>query len=196
MVSLVIHFTIMKSELHPLIIFLLFSSFSVTRAQESTQELESFNPHHSLSIVLSHAHVFDGRDIDGKRSTLVLPSWGLDYNYHINPKWSIGLHTDIIIEKFKVEKHLESGGSGEVIERSFPIAPALVGTYTLNHHWKCLFGAGTEIAKEGNFFLNRAAIEYGVELPKRFELVGSITYDIKWGAYDTWVLGIGVNKAL
>jgi hypothetical protein len=44
------------------------------------------------------------------------------------PKFAIGLHTDFIAETFKVEKDLESG-ENEVLERSFPIAPALVVIY-------------------------------------------------------------------
>lgn len=155
---------------------------------------EAFVPHHSIGVVLAHAHVFQGRDAEGNRSVLSLPSWGLDYNYKFHPKWGIGLHTDIIVEKFMVDKHLESGSSGEVLERSHPIAPAILGAFSPNHHWSFLFGAGAEFAKEGNLFLNRAGIEYAAELPRDWEVFGSLAYDIKWNAYDTWVLGIGISR--
>jgi hypothetical protein len=106
------------------------------------------------------------------------------------------LHTDIITETFKVEKHNESGGNGEVIERAHPIAPALMGIYKANKHWEFLFGAGVEFEKEENFFLNRAGVEYGAELPKGWEVFGSLSYDFKWGGYDTWVVGLGITKVL
>lgn len=165
-------------------------------SQDQKENQEPFHPEHLLSVVISHAHVFQGRDIDGNKKVLSLPSWGLDYTYQFKPKWGIGLHTDIITETFEVEKHLENGNNGEVIERSHPIAPALMGIYKANKHWEFLFGAGVEFEKEENFFLNRAGVEYGAELPKGWEVFGSLSYDFKWNGYDTWVLGLGITKVL
>lgn len=187
----------MKSSKHVISLTIIFCfCFNYCFSQEHEESKEAFRPEHSLSVVISHAHVFQGRDIDGNKKVLSLPSWGLDYTYQFKPKWGIGLHTDIITETFEVEKHLESGGNGEVIERSYPIAPALMGIYKANKHWEFLFGAGVEFAKEGNFFLNRAGVEYGAELPKGWEVFGSLSYDFKWNAYDTWVLGLGITKVL
>lgn len=170
--------------------------FSKSFAQHHEKSKEEFHPHHSIGIVISHAQVFDGRDINGEKKVLSLPSWGLDYTFQFKPKWGIGLHTDIITETFEVEKHLESGGSGDIVERSYPIAPALMGIYKPGHHWSFLFGAGVEFAKEENFFLNRAGVEYSVELPKGWEVFGSLSYDFKWNAYDTWILGLGISYTI
>jgi len=164
------------------------------RAQEKIkEEVGDFHPHHQVGLVISHAHVFEGRDTDGNRSALSLPAWGLDYTYTFRRRWGIGLHTDIIIEKFKVEKNL---GDQEVIERSYPVAPALMGIYKPGHHWSFLFGMGGEFAKEENFVLTRVGIEYSAELRNGWEVFGSFAYDIKWEAYDTWTLGLGIAKAL
>lgn len=165
-------------------------------AQEKTEPKESFKPHHILGVVLSHAQVFQGRDADGNKQSLSLPSWGIDYTYQFKPKWGIGLHTDIITETFEVEKHLSGGGTGEVIERSYPVAPALMGIYKPNKHWSFLLGAGMEFEKEENFFLNRAGVEYEAELPKGWEVFGSLSYDFKWSGYDNWLFGIGIAKVL
>lgn len=165
-------------------------------AQESAAKEDAFQPYHQLALVISHAQVFEGRDAEGKKKTLSMPSWGLDYTYCFHSKWAIGLHTDIIVEKFEVEKHLESGGEGEVLERSYPIAPALMGIYKPSEHWSFLLGLGGEFAKEENFALTRAGIEYGSELPKGWEVFGSLAYDFKWNAYDTWTVGIGIAKKL
>jgi hypothetical protein len=154
----------------------------------------AFKPAHSLGIALGHTHVFNGRDAEGKRKTLTLPMWGLDYNYQFAPRWQIGLHTDFIIETFEVEKHLEASGSTEVVERSTPIAPAIMGFYKPNHHWGFGLGAGGEFAKEENYFLNRAAIEYSAEINKGWEVFGVLQYDFRWNAYDTWSVGIGISK--
>ena len=155
-----------------------------------------FKPHHSLGILIGHTHVFKGRDAAGNRKVLSLPSWGIDYNFMFKPKWGIGFHTDIIVETFEVEKHLEGGGHDEVVERTRPVAPALMGLYKPNHHWTLMFGAGMEYAKEETFFLNRAGAEYAAELAKGWEVFGALNYDFRWKAYDTWSIGLGVSKVL
>jgi hypothetical protein len=157
---------------------------------------EDFRPHSTLGLAIGHAHVFKGRDASGKRKVLSLPSWAIDYNRMFSPKWGIGFHTDIIVETFEVEKHLEGGGHEEVVERTRPIAPALVGLYKPSHHWTFLFGAGMEYAKEESFFLNRAGAEYAAEIKGGWEVFGSLNYDFRWKAYDTWTIGLGVSKVL
>jgi len=116
----------------------------------------------------------------------------VDYTYTFHPKWAIGLHTDLIIEKFKVEKNL---GDKEVIERSYPVAPALMAIYKPGQHWSYLLGMGGEFAKEENFVLTRVGVEYAVELPKDWEILGNVGYDLRWTAYDTWTIGIGIAKS-
>ncbi len=178
--------------------FTLLVAFNNINAQENKdaekkESSKKFEPKSSLSFVLGHAHVFEGRDATGKKKSLILPSIGIDYMFQFKPKWSVGLQTDIIIETFKVEKHL---GGGTVIERSSPIAPALMGMYKASEHWNFLFGAGAEFAKEENFFLNRFGIEYAAEMRKEWEVFGTLSYDIKWKAYDTWIIGIGIAKKI
>ncbi|HQU99814.1 MAG: hypothetical protein JNK61_00165 [Bacteroidia bacterium] len=157
------------------------------------QPAHDFKPHHSISLVLSHATVFNGLNTEGKRQVINLPAWGIDYNYQFKPKWSLGIHTDIIIEKFVVEKQGETGTEA-ALERSYPIAPAIVAMYKINHHWSGLLGAGIEFEKTENFFLNRLGIEYALEMPNEWEFLASFNYDIKWNAYDTYILGVGVAK--
>ena len=165
--------------------------------EHKTQTLESheFRPSHSFGLAIGHAHAFNGRSANGDKKTLVLPMWGLDYNYQFAPRWAIGIHTDLILETFEVEKHLEGGGNTEVVERTKPIAPALMGFYKPNHHWNFGLGFGGEFAKEDNYLLSRAAVEYAVEIHKGWEVFGVAQYDFRWNAYDTWSIGLGISKA-
>lgn len=179
------------------IILLLFSLtcfYSTNITAQESQEKETFSSHHQIGISINHVHVFDGRDDQGNKKALTLPAWAIDYTYHLSQKWAIGLHTDIIIEKFKVEKDLEGGEDKETVERSYPIAPALMGIYKANEHWSFLLGFGGEFAKEEDYFLTRAGVEYGYELPKGWEVFGTFSYDIKWNAYDSWGVGLGIAK--
>lgn len=174
----------MKSSVFFFVLGLMFLQIAVI-AQEK----------HSIGLMIGHAQVFNGRDAEGKRKTLSLPMWGLDYNYKLSHKWQIGLHTDFITETFEVEKNLEGGGQEEVVERSKPIAPAIMGVYKPNHHWGFGLGLGGEFAKEENYALTRAAVEYGAEIRNGWEVFGAIQYDFRWNAYDTWTIGLGISKS-
>lgn len=174
----------------------LFSLIIILNSKCAAQESEGkvFKPHHQIGISINHVHVFEGIDDDGNREVLSLPAWGVDYTYHISQKWAIGVHTDFIIEKFKVEKNLASGEENEILERSYPVAPALMGIFKLNEHWSFLLGMGGEFAKEDDFLLTRAGAEYSYELPKDWEVFGTFSYDFKWNAYDSWGIGLGIAK--
>jgi hypothetical protein len=73
-------------------------------AQENTEKEEAFRPHSQVSLVVSHAHVFEGSDEYGNKKVISLPSWGIDFNYWFHPNWAVGLQTDIIMEEFEVQK--------------------------------------------------------------------------------------------
>jgi len=181
----------------PLLYITLFSLINISNSKciaQQNEETEVFKPHHQIGISINHVHVFEGIDADGNREVLSLPAWGVDYTYHISQKWAIGLHTDFVIEKFKVEKNLAGGEENETVERSYPIAPALMGIYKVNEHWSFLLGMGGEFAKEEDFLLTRAGAEYGYELPKGWEIFGTFSYDFKWNAYDSWGIGLGIAK--
>lgn len=173
---------------------LLIMSGFLCRAQEGEEKESAFHPHSEISLVLSHAEVFQGASEQGKKKLLSLPAWGLNYNFWFHPKWAIGLHTDIIVEKFEIKK-ITTGGESETIERSYPVAPALMGVFRATNHWMFELGMGAEFSSEKNFILNRVGVEYTAEFPKKWEVFGTLSYDFKWNAYDTWVIGIGISKS-
>lgn len=189
----------MRTLLSSLMLILL--SISPTLGQEierlrASGDEEVFHPYHSIALILGHANVREGVT-EGNKRWLGLPSWGLDYNYHFHPRWAIGLHTDLILEEFVVERHLQGGEESEAIERSFPVAPAVIATYRFGKRRRggILLGPGVEFASGETFFLTRVGIEYVAELPKEWEILASLIYDAKWNAYDSFILGIGVGKA-
>ncbi|MCU0389095.1 MAG: hypothetical protein MUE71_10865 [Chitinophagaceae bacterium] len=176
--------------------WLCFPFWLFSQETSASESHEPFKKTHSLSLAIGHAHVFDGRDAEGNKKVLALPMWAFDYNFQFSPKWGIGLHTDLITETFEVEKHLENGGEGEVVERSTPIAPAIMGVFKPTHHWGFGLGLGGEFAKEENYVLTRAGVEYVAEIGNGLEVFGAIQYDFRWDAYDTWTIGLGISKAL
>jgi hypothetical protein len=173
----------MKKYLLIIVLILINTAF----AQE--RENEIFKPHHSLGFVVGHTNVSQGVE-NGDRKWLSLPSFALDYNYVFSPKWSIGLHNDLIIESYKVET-----SEDEVLERSSPFATAIVGGFKPGKHFTFQAGLGGEFAKEENFFLTRLGVEYGLEIRNGWEFIANVIYDIKWNAYDSYAVGMGISKS-
>ena len=164
-------------------------------AQDEGQHGEHHNFKHSIALMLGHTHISEGRDAAGDNKWLAVPSFALDYNYLINDKWSVGLHNDIIIESFIVERHLSSGGEQEILEREYPIASLVMIGYKFSNHFTFNAGAGGEFAKGENFFMYRFGLEAGWHLSDpSWELVAGINYDIRIDAYDIWNLTFGVAK--
>ncbi len=158
---------------------------------EGREETENFRPYHSVTVVMSHVHIREAL-ANGEKGWLEVPGWGLDYNYIFHPRWAIGLHTDFIFEEFLVENRR---GEEEAIERSYPVAPALMVSWEAFRHWIVMFGPGVEITKGENFFLNRLGVEFGTEMGERgWEFLALLQYDFRYDAYDTFLLGVGVGK--
>jgi hypothetical protein len=160
-------------------------------AQETHSVKDPFVSHHSLAILLGHTQTSQGFE-DGKQKWIAMPSWALEYNYHLNRRWNIGLHNDIVMETFKVEDH---STHQEVIERTRPISSLVVLSYKIKNMFSLELGAGAEFAKEDNFFVSRLGFEYAYQLPKEWEVKANLTYDMKWEAYNSFSLGVGVGKA-
>lgn len=163
-------------------------------AQEAIGTTEGEHARHEVSLLIAHTGVSQGLNVNGERGWLMLPSWGLNYNYWLSQRWAIGLHTDLITETFVVkENHNEAEGEPEV-ERTRPIAPAIMASFRPHHHWAVTLGAGAEFAQEGDLFLMRAGTEYTIHLGGPWETSGSFAYDFRSNAYDSYTLGIGITR--
>ena len=155
---------------------------------EETGEGE-FN-RHRIMAVLGHTHVPGGVNKEGDKAWLVLGSIGLDYDFRINEKWSVGLHTDLVMESFGLE-----GDDGVEVERSSPFLAAVCASRKFGKRLSLLAGVGQEFAKEENLTVARVGADYGWELPEEWEVALTLMWDIKIGEYNAWVFGIGIGKA-
>ena len=174
-----------------LIIILLFvSSFNLGAQTElHTASTHHKNSFHSISLVMANAFI-PNSFADETNDVLIVPVFGLNYDFQINDHWGLGVHSDILLQQFKIEKH----GSHEELIRENPIALCAMFFYKPNHHWKILSGYGIEIEKNENFQLLRFGVEYGIELPKNWELGFTLENDLKINGYYTLLLGIGFTK--
>ncbi len=157
-------------------------------SQEGENRSEKFNSHHSISALLSHTMIKDGIR-DGKNEWIAFPSFAFDYNFVFSHKWKIGLHNDLIFEDFIVKT------DNKELERSEPISSVVVGGFKPGKQFTFESGLGYEFSKEDNLFLTRIGTEYSIELPKEWELIVNLVYDVKWDAYDSFSFGVGVSKS-
>lgn len=141
-----------------------------------------------LTLGLGHTHVSQGK-VNGDTKWLTLPSWSINYDHWINDKWAIGVQSDLILESFVIESH-----GNELIERKFPFTVVPVAIYKPGKHFSFLGGVGGEFAKGHNFVTTRLGVEYGLHLPKDWEVGIAAVWDNKWDYYNSWGLAFTFSK--
>lgn len=166
--------------------------------QDVHEEAHPFK-HHAIAFFVGHTHIINGVKDGTDNNWLVLPSLGLDYNYIINSKWGVGLHTEMIIEEFIVGSnggHDKSGSGEEIvgIERGRPIAIAAVGLYRAHKHVTILVGGGMEFSEHEDFGLVKLGLEFPYHFAENWEFYGALTADFKVDAYNSFGFGLGVAR--
>ena len=172
-----------------LLLCLLFLFSFCALAQTESGKEEEIEGNHSLSFVIGHARIGQGRNEEGVKEFLTVPSLALDYNYWFSDRWALGLHTDFLTENFFIEN-----GEGEVIERERPIAPAIMGVFKVSEHWIISLGVGKEFSNEQNFTLARISFEYGVKIRNGWDVFGVLSQDFRLSAYNVTTFGFGLSK--
>jgi hypothetical protein len=165
------------------------SHISIAQNAEHKEKIEDYNGGHKLTIIMANA-LIDNSFSDETNDLLLVPAIGLNYDYFINSKWGLGIHSDILIQQFKIEKH----GHDEEIIRENPISVCGMLLFKPHHRWTLFTGYGVEMEKNENFQLFRLGTEYAIDLPKKWEVEFSLEFDYKPDAYNTVLFGIGFSK--
>ena len=167
----------------------LFQAVFTIQAQELQNNENGFQvEHHQVGLLLAHTNLREG-NVNSGNSRISVPSFNLFYNYHFNQNWMLGLHTDFVTEQFIVES-FES--SDKIIERKRPIAPAIMLGYKPSEHFT--LGGGIDIDGDETLSLMRCDIEYGLAIKRGWEFVAAFGYDIRFSAFDSFQLGVGVAR--
>ncbi|WP_156112520.1 hypothetical protein [Lacinutrix jangbogonensis] len=165
--------------------------YSQEEKQEADEEHVEAIKKHSVALFLTHSFIGQGVS-DGNKDLLIVPSFAINYNYSFNHKWALGLHTDLIIEEFVVERQ---DSNEEILEREFPLSALLVSSYKLSESFGIGIGLGIEWEANASFAVARFGAEYGIEIPlKEMEVIFAFNYDLIFEAYDSFNLGIGIAK--
>lgn len=149
---------------------------------------------HKITVGIGQTHIHENFTDKGEKWKIG-SSLAVNYDYLMTDRWSIGLHNDIMLSDFSIEKY-ENNKSIRTIERERPVATKLVGTYSPLHHFVVNAGAGAELEKNESFFLTTVGTGYEFSAGKGWGFDVELVYDVKWKAYDTWIFGLGVSKTL
>lgn len=158
---------------------------------ENDQHDDHGEKHHRITVVMAYSLLNDDLD-ENSVNIIVVPTVGLNYDYMFHKKWAVGLHTDIVLQQYKVEKH----GEDEVLIRDNPVALCAVALFKPLPSLSLIAGYGVELEKHENLQLLRFGVEYGFHLPGNWELGFALEYDQKINTYGSLIFGAGFSKLL
>lgn len=182
------------SQIKPKVILLavlqvLIASSLYGQDHEEITSHENEHSRHSISIMIGHTHIPKGFEGANNNQKLIVPSWGLNYVFHINEKWAIGWLNDMEVATYVVQE-----SDGDQIIRERPIITSLVGIFRPKKYIGLLAGVGREFEKHQDFWVLRIGIEFEVEIKESWAMLPSLTYDIKGAIYDSWAIGLSVAR--
>ena len=167
-------------------IFMCITTLSV--AQAGSEMTKEGPVKHRLALGIGHTHVPSNELVDG-RNKLAFASWTLDYDFHFNEKWGLGLETDFISESFVIVRP-----DGEELEREFPFSVTPVALFKPSERWTLVAGVGAEFAPGETLAFTRLGVEYGVEISDRWEIGAHLLWDARWDYYNAWSLALVISR--
>ena len=168
-------------------LFVIFHLLSLSYAQ-STHAQDGFKKIR-FALVIGHTYVPGAKASHmsiNQNPALILPTWGFDLEYWFSHKFGLGLHTDLELLTYVLER--------DGIEREQPFIISFVGIYHFYKQFSFHFGPGYEFEENMNFWLVRAGFEYEIQFKKNWDFTPTVAYDLKDGSFNTWTIGFGLGR--
>ena len=180
-----------KIVLSILLLLVFLKTFSQHGQEDHSSRHGHEAPYQKITLVMANS-LITNRVTENAEGIFVIPTFGVNYDYFFHKRWGIGVHTDIILQQFKIERH----NNKQEIVRQNPIA--LCGILSFKPHPRLIFmgGYGIELEKNENINLFRFGLEYGIPLPDNWELGIGAEYDHKINAYSSIMFGVAFSKLL
>jgi opacity protein-like surface antigen len=172
-----------------LIVWVFLCPVATSYAQDEDSVKEG--AYHKITIVTANSLIHNSLQ-ENTNGFLLVPTFCFNYDHFIGNKWGIGLHTDILLQQYKVESH----GNGTELVRENPVALTAILSFRPYERWTLFGGYGVEIERNKNIDLFRFGLEYGVPLNDGWELGFALEYDHKIETYKSFMFGIGFSKLL
>ena len=142
-----------------------------------------------IAFFTGNSWIPEGRSHEtGEKQTVIVPTFGLDYEFKLSAVWSLGTYNDLQIVNISVEE-----GDGTLLERENTTTFTLGGSCRFGERMKVELSGGVETDAHETLKVGRIAYEFGFELPDRWELGISASYVLK-DFYDVFGLGLVIGK--
>ena len=159
--------------------------FSLACTSALGQEHHNNLPRKRIAFYIGHTLI---PELSSDKNVLI-PSYGLDIDYWFSDAFGLGIHSDIEIENFVVNKN-----ESEEIERQFPLVLTLDALYSPIDGLIIQAGPGVELDPGKRFLLSRVGVEYEIPIGHHWDLSPAIFYDHRFNSFGTWTLSLGVGK--
>lgn len=160
---------------------------AIMNSQEEVTE--EYGRIHKIAVVFGVTHIPSAVEDGEQTGEEFVPTLGVDYFFHFQERWKLGLVLD-----YEFANYIVRFGREELTREGAIITGILVG-YEFADRWSVLLGPGMEFEKNKNIGILRASIEYEFELMENWGLFPSVNYDFKQ-EYSTWSANIGISKRL
>jgi len=144
---------------------------------------------HKLAVLTGNTWVIKGNH-DERTGAVLLPTFGLDYEYWFNHVFALGLYNDVTIGRYLVENEQE-----EEVKRENAVVFTVDAIVEPVHGWALYAGAGIELEHHEHLWVVRIGTEYAWELPKNWTIALTGAWDIK-KHYDSFSSGIVIGRRL
>jgi hypothetical protein len=163
---------------------------SHTKAEDQHEQSDDeHETKYKIAFTVGATHIPAAFEQGNGEDAVFVPTLGLDFFYHINHNWSLGIMADLELGDYIVDFGREN------LYRENALILALMAGYEVKPHWEILFGGGIEIESHKNLAVLRAGTEYEFPMANNWNIAPSFFYDFK-EEFNTWALAIGVSKRL
>ncbi len=124
------------------------------------------------------------------KNRFIIPTWGLELEYKLDKRWSIGTNLELEVFTYAVKTPNEG-----IIERDYPFLASILVFYELNEHIILATGYGREFEKNEDFDLIVFSFMYAFKLPNNWDITPSFNFNKRIESYDTFSLGFSFGKS-
>jgi len=155
-------------------------------AQENQEEL---GPKNKIALLSGYTWVPQGRNAETEKKEFILvPNFGLAYEYWFNEKWAIGTYNELEIINISVEQD-----ENQYIDRENVMTFTLGATYRILEIWTVTAGIGVETDKNETLRVGHFGTECIILEKGNTELSVELTYTSK-DIYDAVTIGLVLGK--
>lgn len=155
-------------------------------AQEETDEVFK---HHHITVTIGHSHIPSGTEVGESSDFILIPTWGLSYEYIFTKRIALGLKNDL-----EVSNYIITNNEGTEVERENPFSSSLIFSYNPIEGLGIFTGPGIEFEKEENYFIYTLGLSYEIEFGNAWDLSPELAYELKGGHTGAISIGLSVGK--